>query len=364
VRTVTARISLARAVMIGALAWLAGACASVSAPPPGSVATPAPPSPPGPVPAPGAQALPLPEAFESDDFIVTFARAGDTPESLAARYLGDAAKAWMIEDYAGTRALSPGQEVVIPRRAWNLSGVRADGYQIVPILCYHNLGEQAKGRMVMAAATFREQMLYLKAKGYRVVSLREFVEFTRLGRQLPQRSVVLTFDDGYKSFRQYAYPVLKELGFPATLFVYTDYVGAGRNALSWAELRELAAEGFDIQAHSKTHGDLRRIAGEPEAQYQRRMQAELAQPQELFQKNLGRRADIIAFPYGSWDESLLGKVIEHGYVAGFSVRRQGNGSFIRLLAGNRSQIYSEMTLDDFAKNLNVYQRESLVEPAK
>jgi hypothetical protein len=83
----------------------------------------------------------LPEAFESEDFIVTFARSGDTPESLAARYLGDAAKAWMIEDYAGSRAMSLGQEVVIPRRAWNLSGVRADGYQIVPILCYHNLGE-------------------------------------------------------------------------------------------------------------------------------------------------------------------------------------------------------------------------------
>jgi peptidoglycan/xylan/chitin deacetylase (PgdA/CDA1 family) len=207
-------------------------------------------------------------------------------------------------------------------------------------------------------------MQYLKANGYHVISLREFVEFTRLGRQLPQRSVVLTFDDGYKSFRQYGYPVLKELGFPATLFVYTDYVGAGRNALSWQELRELVAEGFDVQAHSKTHGDLRRIAGEPDAQYQRRMQAELAQPQEQFQKNLGRRADIIAFPYGSWDESLLGKAIEHGYVAAFSVRRQGNGSFIRPLAGNRSQIYSEMTLDDFAKNLNVYQRESLVEPTK
>src|SRR6185312_10355483 len=102
-----------------------------------------------------------------------------------------------------------------------------------------------------------------------VISLREFVEFTRLGRQLPQRSVVLTFDDGYRSFRQYAYPVLKELGFPGTLFVYTDYVGAGRNALSWQELRELAAEGFDVQAHSKTHGDLRRQSGEAEDAYDR-----------------------------------------------------------------------------------------------
>src|SRR4030095_13915199 len=104
----------------------------------------------------------------------------------------------------------------------------------------------------MAASTFREQMLFLKAKGYRVISLREFVEFTRLGRQLPQRSVVLTFDDGYKSFRQYAYPVLKELGFPATLFVYTDYVGAGRNALSWPGVRGLAAAGFGLQAPFKT----------------------------------------------------------------------------------------------------------------
>ena len=295
---------------------------------------------------------------------MTFARAGDTPESLAARYLGDGGKAWMIEDYAGTRALQPGQEVVIPRRPWNLSGVRADGYQIVPILCYHNLADQAKGRMVMAASTFREQMQYLEANGYRVISLREFAEFTRLGRQIPQRSVVLTFDDGYKSFRQYAYPVLRELGFTATLFVYTDYVGAGRNALSWQDLRELGAEGFDVQAHSKTHGDLRRVAGEPDAQYQRRMQSELAQPQELFQKNLGRRADIIAYPYGSWDESLLAKAVEHGYVSGFSVRRQGNGAFVRLLAGNRSQIYSEMTLDEFAKNLNVYQQEPLAEAAK
>jgi peptidoglycan/xylan/chitin deacetylase (PgdA/CDA1 family) len=362
---VAARIPRARAAMIAALAWLAGACASAPVPPPPvPVAAPAPSPPPVPVPAPVAEAPALPEAFESEDFIVTFARAGDTPEGLAARYLGDAAKAWMIEDYAGTRALSPGQEVVIPRRAWNLSGVRADGYQIVPILCYHNLGEQAKGRMVMATSTFREQMQYLRANGYRVISLREFVEFTRLGRQVPQRSVVLTFDDGYKSFRQHAYPVLKELGFTATLFVYTDYVGAGRNALSWQDLRELGADGFDVQAHSKTHGDLRRIAGEPDAQYQRRMQAELAQPQELFWKHLGRRADILAFPYGSWDEALLGKASEHGYVAGFSVRRQGNGSFIRVLAGNRSQIYSEMTLQDFAKNLNVYQQESLVEPAK
>ena len=96
---------------------------------------------------------------------------------------------------------------------------------------------------------------------------------------------MLTFDDGYRSFKDYAYPVLKELGFTATLFVYTDYVGAGRNALSWDDLQGAAAEGFDVQAHSKTHGDLRRRPGETDAQYARRMQAELEQPQDLFKRN-------------------------------------------------------------------------------
>lgn len=354
------RSPLGRGLIAGCAALLVGACAS--APPgPERAVVPAPPvaAPPPPAPPPLVTPRPLPEVFESDEFIVTFARPGDTADTLAARYLGAASKAWMIEDFPGARTFAPGEEVVIPRRPWNPSGVEASGYQIVPILCYHNLGEQAKGRLVLAASRFQEQMRHLKANGYRVVSLGEFVEFTRLGGQLPRRSVVLTFDDGYRSFRQFAYPVLKDFGFAATLFVYTDYVGAGRNALSWQDLRELLAEGFDVQSHSKTHGDLRRASDETDAQYARRMQAELAHPQDLFQKNLGRKSPIIAYPYGSWDERVLGKAGEYGYMAGFSVRRQGNASFIRPLAGSRSQIYSEMTLEDFVKNLNVYQQESL-----
>jgi peptidoglycan/xylan/chitin deacetylase (PgdA/CDA1 family) len=338
-----------RALVVGGLALLLGACATAapeSTPAPGAARPPARPG-------------PRPAAYESEDFVVTFAQPGDTPETLAARYLGGPERAWMIEDYSGQQAFFPGQEVVIPRRPWNPAGVTPGGYQIVPILTYHNLGEQAKGRLVLAAASFREQMQYLKTNGYRVVSLGDFVEFTRLGRQLPQKAVVLTFDDGYRSFKDLAYPVLKDLGFTATLFIYTDWVGAGRGALSWSDLRELTAAGFDIQAHTKTHADLRRAHGETEAQYARRMHAELELPQELFNKNLGRRSQILAYPYGRWEEGLLPKVKEYGYVAAFSVRRQGNASFVRPLAAHRSQIYSEMTLDDFVKNLNVFQEENL-----
>lgn len=353
-----------RAGVLGlvAMMFLASACATAT--PPAAEAPPtAAPRAAAPAPSPPP---PLPEAIESERFVVAFAREGDTPAILAERYLGDAAKAWMIEDYAGRRpssgapvTFSAGQEVVIPKRAWNPSGVDPTGYQLVPILVYHNLAPEAKGRMVLATAAFEAQMRYLKAEGYRVVSLREFVEFTRLGRQLPRRSVVLTFDDGYRAFKQHAYPVLKQLGFTATLFVYTDYVGAGRNALSWPELRELQAEGFDVEAHSKTHSDLRREPKESDAQFARRMQAELEHPLGLFQRHLDKTTRILAYPYGGTDEEVARKAVEYGYLAAFTVRREGNASFVYPLRAHRSQVYSEMTLEEFVKNLNVAHEEDL-----
>ena len=296
---------------------------------------------------------------DSADFVVVIARGGETTEALARTHLGDPAKSWMIEDYMGARTFTAGQRVVIPKKPWNVSGVGPTGYQLVPVLVYHNIGREARGRLVLGVDAFTEQMKYLKAHGYRVVSAGEFVEWLNFRRQLPKKTVVLTFDDGYRSFKEYAYPVLKELRFTATLFVYTDYVGAGRNALGWDDLKTLAAEGFDIQAHSKSHGDLRRGEHEAEVQYARRLQAELVEPPRLLARNVGRPISFLAYPYGRVDDAVLGKVKEGGYQAAFTVRRESNPAFSELLRISRSQVYSEMTLEQFAKNLNVFHPENL-----
>jgi peptidoglycan/xylan/chitin deacetylase (PgdA/CDA1 family) len=296
---------------------------------------------------------------ESDDFIVVVARGGDSAEALARIHLGDASKSWMIEDYMGARKFDAGQRVVIPKRPWNVSGVEPTGYQLVPVLVYHNIGREARGRLVLGVDAFTEQMKYLKANGYRVVSVGEFVEWLHFRRQLPKKTVVLTFDDGYRSFKEYAYPVLKDLRFTATLFVYTDYVGAGRNALAWDDLKALAAEGFDVQAHSKSHADLRRGEQETEAQYARRMGAELTEPPRVLARSLGRPISFLAYPYGRVDDAVLGKVKDGGYQAAFTVRRESNAAFVDLLRISRSQVYSEMTLEQFAKNLNVFHPENL-----
>jgi peptidoglycan/xylan/chitin deacetylase (PgdA/CDA1 family) len=297
---------------------------------------------------------------------VTFAKAADTSQSLALRHLGDRGLAWMIDDYMGVQAFSRGEVVVIPRAQWNPPGIDPTGYQLVPILVYHNVGPQRRGQLVLAASAFDAQMRYLQAHGYRPVSLRHFLDYIAHRRQLPRKSVLITFDDNHRGFLEHAHPVLKELGFTATLFVPTDQVGGTTKSgfLTWQELRALQEEGFDIQAHSKTHADLRRRQGEPDAQFAQRMASELGQPQGLFQRHLQRSSETVAYPYGAVNDEVLRHVGKHGYVGGFTVRRQANPAFTRPLQADRSQVYSDWSLEDFVKNLNTFATDDLrIRPA-
>ena len=297
------------------------------------------------------------EVFESKDFIVAAAKSGDTPETLAARHLGDGRKGWMIEDYGGVRTFTEGQEVVIPKHEWNPVGVFPWGYQLVPVLVYHNMSPEDRGRLSIGVKKFEAQMHALRADGFQSVSLSDYLEFTAGRKQLARKSVLITFDDGYRSFSQYARPILKDFGFTATLFVYSDFVGGG--GMSWKELSAMIAQGFDVQAHSKTHTSLRRKEGEPQEAYAKRIEAELAYPVEQFRKQLGRASDVLAYPYGDTDDELLPYVVKYGYVAAFTVRRQSNPAWAYPLRISRSQIYSEMTLKDFTANLTNFQDEEV-----
>jgi peptidoglycan/xylan/chitin deacetylase (PgdA/CDA1 family) len=353
--TSTSRQGLGRFVLIAGLVLTLAACASGRGDQKPEMAEPTQPSSgPPTTQKPGARD---PDVFESRGFIVTAAKPGDTSETLAARHLGDPKKKWLIEDYTGAATFAAGQEVVIPRHEWNPTGVYPWGYQLVPVLVYHNIGADDRGRLTLAVRKFEAQMRALHAQGFQTVSLADFLDFTAGKRQLPRKSVLLTFDDGWRSFTQYARPILKDLGFTATLFVYSDFVGGG--GLSWTELRALITQGFDVQAHSKTHGNLRRTEAESQEAYSKRMEAELGLPVALCRKQLGRPCDVLAFPYGDADEEVLQHVVKYGYVSSFTVRRQANPSFVFPLKISRSQIYSEMTLKDFGQNLTVFQDEEV-----
>jgi peptidoglycan/xylan/chitin deacetylase (PgdA/CDA1 family) len=354
--TSSARLQFSRIafVIIAAALLAAAGCASTRTDQPtvsGEPSAPKPSTPGGPK---AAGAL---EVFESKDFIVAPARSGDTSETLAARHLGDARKGWMIEDYTGIRTFAEGQEVVIPKREWNPVGVFPWGYQLVPVLVYHNMGPEDRGRLLIGVKKFEAQMRALRAEGFQSVSLSDYLEFTAGRKQLARKSVLITFDDGYRSFAQYARPILKDYGFTATLFVYSDFVGGG--GMSWKELSAMIAQGFDVQAHSKTHSSLRRKEGEPQDAYAKRIEAELAYPAEQFRKQLGRASDVLAYPYGDTDDELLPYVVKYGYVAAFTVRRQSNPAWAYPLKISRSQVYSEMSLKEFTANLTNFQDEEV-----
>jgi peptidoglycan/xylan/chitin deacetylase (PgdA/CDA1 family) len=245
---------------------------------------------------------------------------------------------------------------VIPKREWNPVGVYPWGYQLVPVLVYHNISAQDKGKLSIAAKSFDTQIRQLHDEGFQAISLADFVAFTAGRRQLPRKSVLLTFDDGYKSFVQYARPTLKDYHFGATLFVYSDFIGAG-SGLSGRICARCPSRADD--RHSKSHANLRRKEGESEAAYAKRIEAELAYPLTLFKKNLPRPVDALAYPYGEMDDELIAFVAKYGYVVAFTVRRQSNPAFVSSLKISRAQIYSDMTAKDFTKNLIVFHDEEV-----
>src|SRR5262245_42042034 len=245
---------------------------------------------------------------KNDDFIIVRAQPGDTYAKLAQQYLKDASLADVVADANDGMMLVPGQPLVVPLKAENASGVFVDGYQTVPILCYHQFTTgRSTDLMVMPRDSFASQMEYLKNNNYHVISLADLLGFLSAAKPIPPRSVVITVDDGFRSGYDIAYPILKGYGFRATFFVYTDFVGGGRS-LTWAEMNEMRASGMiDIQSHSKMHTSFTPAADEKEttSAYAARIKSEIDPPQAVLERQLGTAVRDFAYPYGDASRSAV-----------------------------------------------------------
>src|SRR6185436_13854750 len=127
------------------------------------------------------------------------------------------------------------------------------------VLCYHIVESPADPRMEISRDTFRQQMQYLEMTGYNVIPLHDLYEYVTGKRtSLPPNSVVITIDDGWRSTYTEAYPELKKRAFPFTVFVYPQIIGKTATALNWDQVREMSANGADIESHSYSHPFLTR----------------------------------------------------------------------------------------------------------
>ncbi|MFM1891367.1 MAG: hypothetical protein RLZ44_444 [Pseudomonadota bacterium] len=191
----------------------------------------------------------------------------------------------------------------------------------INILMYHQVGDfepMAGHRSTYCHyRRFAAQMAYLARGRYNVLRLSDAVACLSGERALPPRAVVLTFDDGYENFYEYAYPELDRHGFPAMVYLISDLLG---QPASWfaadgratpplmdaARIRQLSQAGIDFGSHGASH---LKLAEQDDAT----VRAELTRSRERLQDVLGGPVDHFCYPYGSYDLRVLEAVAEAGY---------------------------------------------------
>lgn len=283
-------------------------------------------------------------------FIVVVPRAGEDLGALAERYLGDRSRRFEIAEFNRVDEARPGRPLAIPVAPLNPGGVEPATVQTVPILCYHRFGPRPNTTTVTPQA-FEAQMRYLAQNGYTVVPMAKLIDFLDGKIALPKKSVVITIDDGYKSTYEIAWPILKKYGFPATVYLYTDFVGAG-DALTWAQMKEMSAGSVDIQPHSKTHANLTlRLANENDARYRDRIRQEVETPIDVIRERLGEPAVSYAFPYGDVNETVVEFLKAKNVKMGVTVTPGGNAFFAPPVMLRRSMIFGGDDLDVFKNKL-------------
>jgi len=194
----------------------------------------------------------------------------------------------------------------------------------VPILLYHRFGPVISDSMTMTTAVFESHLKYLRDNGYAVISLRQLVNY-HFGKGPPPspRSVVIVADDGHKSIYTDMLPLIKKYRVPVTLFIYPSAISNAPYAMTWDQLREIKKTGlFEIQSHTYWHPDFRkekkRLSG---VEYMKFVEMQLKKSKERLEKELDINVDMLAWPFGIYDDWLVSKAIEAGYIASFTIER-------------------------------------------
>lgn len=192
----------------------------------------------------------------------------------------------------------------------------------VAVLGYHNFSKTAPvTQMMLRTSEFREQMEYIRRAGLTVISMQEFLEWRLGNRTLPARCVLITLDDGWKSVYTEAFPILKEYGYPFTLFLYTKFLSGRGDSLTPAQVKEMQAHGATVGSHSVSHlypsswKKRERLGPDPYAEL---VDAELGESQRQLSELFGP-VNTYCYPGGYHTPAMLERMPGYGYVAAFTV---------------------------------------------
>src|SRR5947199_9915949 len=209
------------------------------------------------------------------------------------------------------------------------------------IFCYLRLVDKIiYPETEITPADFEAQMKQLKDAGITVISMQDLLAWKRGEKNIPPRCAVITFDDGWKSQYEVAWPIMKKYGYPFTMFIYTEGVRGGAlgggGAITWEQLADMRDNGVDIEAHSATHQDLReghtiRLVGPggkktatklTGPQYEQWLQNEVVGSKQLLEQRLGIKVNCFAVPFGNYNDHVKEIARNSSYEAMFTVYGQ------------------------------------------
>ncbi|MCC5636469.1 glycosyltransferase [Nostoc sp. CHAB 5844] len=229
----------------------------------------------------------------------------------------------------------------------------------LPILMYHRVhpdGCAATSPYRVTPEAFAEQLRYLRDANFHSITLAEWCRAKATRTPIPGRAIIITFDDGYQDFADYAWPLLKQYGFSATVFLVAEAIGGTNHwdsyygeelpLLDWSEIRQLQDEGVEFGAHSVTHRHLTSLSVAEVVQ-------EAVRSRSILHQGLGHTPTAFAYPYGDTDSAVQHLIGACGYTFGLSCKSGFSRFPDSLLALPRIEISGTNNLPEFIAKLNV-----------
>lgn len=240
---------------------------------------------------------------------------------------------------------------------------RSNDHTIIPVLMYHHFVEEGEevGYTTISDVAFEEQITYLKSKGYNTITDQDIVDFYYYGKELPENPIHITMDDGYESNYKIAYPILKENGMKATIFVIVSRIDGDYYPprLTWDQIKEMSDSGvISIQSHTYDlhHKEIIDDAVEVSAmisdtsdEFLKRVKDDLILSKEILEEKLGNEVISISYPFGHYDENTLNMIEEVGFKVAYTIEHglnHINTDVLELFRINVSSMYNGKAIEE------------------